>query len=199
MPVRWAIRPWILVLLYPFTFSTLSIICCWRSIQYKWFPSTVSPMGWRMLESSRVTRLAPETKKKNRRLVLHQLTSKLFLKQHHKATSQLKPNQMKPWRQWATRSLASSVYAAQGSAQVKFSLISGKCYQVPCPEGKQMQDETQLIPAQPGWSASHAQPHTDISAMCNCERSQKLTQTQLLDQKFYSALAHGAVHFFRNL
>lgn len=65
MPVRWAIRPWILVLLYPFTFSTLSIICCWRSIQYKWFPSTVSPMGWRMLESSRVTRLAPETKKKN--------------------------------------------------------------------------------------------------------------------------------------
>lgn len=63
MPVRWAIRPWILVLLYPFTFSTLSIICCWRSIQYKWFPSTVSPMGWRMLESSRVTRLAPETNK----------------------------------------------------------------------------------------------------------------------------------------
>lgn len=59
MEVRYDIRPCMRVRPSPVSLSTLSIICCWRSIQYRWSPKTVRPIGWRMLESWRTMRLAP--------------------------------------------------------------------------------------------------------------------------------------------
>lgn len=117
------------------------------------------------------------------KLVLCQSTSKLFLKKNHRATSHLKPNHT---LETVSYKVIDFICLCRPRLCL-FSLLSGKPYQVPHPEGRLTQHETQLIPAQPGCTASHAQPHTDISdisVMCNSEHSQKLIQTQLLGQSF---------------